>query len=79
MDKVKSESKRLFKYIRSQQKVTPAISQLACGARLAESDEEKAEILQKYFTSVFVEEGDGDLPDFLTSHHGKIDDDAVFL
>ena len=78
VDRVKSEPKRLFKYIRSQQKVRPAISQLACGGRLAESDEEKAEILQEFFTSVFVEEGHGELPDFPTFHQGNVIDDADF-
>ena len=78
VDKVRSEPKKLFKYIRSQQKVQPVISQLACGGRLAEADEEKAEILQDFFTSVFVEEGDGVLPDFPTVHQGKVIDDADF-
>ena len=41
-------------------------------------DEEKAEILQEVFTSVFVEEGNGDLPDFPTFHQGKVVDDADF-
>ena len=60
--------------MRSQQKVKPAISQLACRGRLTESYEEKAEILQEFFTSVLVEEGDGDLPDFLAFHQEVIDD-----
>ena len=31
-----------------------------------------------FFTSVFVEEGDGDLPDFSTFHQGKVIDNADF-
>ena len=78
VEKVKSEPKQLFKYIRMQQKVRPTISQLTCGGRLTETDNETAETLQNFFKTVFVEEGDGDLPDFPTLHQGVIIDDADF-
>ena len=61
---MKSEPKKLFQYVRSQQKVKPTISSLEYGDRLTETDSETAEELQRFFQSVFVKESDGALPVF---------------
>ena len=54
---VKQEPKRLFKYIRSQQKVKPVVGPLENEAGdLTQDEQDTAEILNKYFQSVFIEE-----------------------
>ena len=63
--KVKADPKRLYRYIRKQQKVKATIGTLEMGnGELTDSDQEAAEVLQDFFQSVFVSEGDSCLPDF---------------
>jgi len=62
---IKQEPKRLFKYIRSQQKIKPAVRSLENEAgELTQNEQDTADILNKFFQSVFVEEGPEELPEF---------------
>ena len=62
VENIKVTPSRLHKYIQSQQKVKPKINSLRDGNIVTETDEEAAEVLQKYFKSVFVTEGTGPVP-----------------
>ena len=65
MRKVKADPKRLFRYIRKQQKVKATVGKLEMGnGGLTDTDQEAANVLQDFFQSVFVIEGDSCLPDF---------------
>ena len=64
IEDIPKQPKKLFQYVRRQQKAKPMISSLESEGRNTETDTESAEALQKYFMSVFVEEGLGHLPDF---------------
>jgi len=55
---------KLYKYIRSQQRVKPAIHSIEKEIGLPESESETVEVLQKFFKSVFVAEGDGPIAQF---------------
>ena len=70
---ISKQPKRLFQYIRSQQKSKATISSLESEGRLTESDTETAEALQKFFMSVFVKEEAGPLPAFPE----RLDEDKV--
>ena len=61
---VKEKPKRMYKYIRSQQKSRPTIQTLENGRGYTENECEAAAVLQIYFMSVFVNEGDGPVPPF---------------
>ena len=69
--KIANESKRnpkkFWNYVKSKLKTKPGISELLINEtnknqETTKTDEEKAEVLSKFFTSVFTEEPDGDLP-----------------
>ena len=61
----KQDPKKIHRYIRSQLKVKPTVGDLETSSgELTERDEEAAEVLSDWFKSVFVQEGDGDLPQF---------------
>ena len=55
---VKRDPKRLYRYIRTQQKVKDVIPPLMKAGGFTETEGEAAEELQKFFRSVFVDEGD---------------------
>ena len=61
---VKREPKKLYKYIRSQQKVKPTVGPLISNGHHTQTDQEAAETLQKFFKSVYVHEEAGVLPSF---------------
>ena len=61
---IKQEPKKLFKYIRSQQRVKPAIHSIENGTGLTTNERETAETLQYFFTSVFVVEVGDPMPHF---------------
>ena len=62
---IKQEPKRLYKYIRNQQRLKPGIGPLEKETgELAENDEETAELLNEFFQSVFIDESSEKLPDF---------------
>ena len=61
---VKREPKKLYKYVRLQQKVKPTVGPLMSNGQLSQSDQEAAEILQRFFKSVYVREEAGTLPSF---------------
>ena len=54
----------MYKYIRSQQKARPTIQTLENGRGYTENEGEAAAVLQRYFRSVLVNEGDGPVPPF---------------
>ena len=70
--KVKSEPKKLFRYIRSQQKIRPTVGtiELSTG-KYTESDKEAADALQDFFLSVFVNEGTSSVPEFTNKLNEK--------
>ena len=61
---LKDNPKLFWRYVKSKTKTNPGISDLNVDGRLTESDEEKAEVLNQFFTSVFTIEGVGDIPVF---------------
>ena len=62
----KQEPKRLYSYIRSRVKDNTGVTQLEKdGGELTKDNEDIANILNQYFTSVFTNEPAGPLPDFL--------------
>ena len=72
--KSKQEPKELFKYIRSQQKIKPGVGYLENEeGNLTENDHDKAEILNKHFHGVFVNEGNEELPEF----PDRVEDECV--
>ena len=75
LSKTKEDHKSLYKHIRSQQRIKPAIQALKSENGLTETESEAAEVLQKYFKSVFVVEGSETVPTFPT----KVRPGAVFL
>ena len=63
--KIKSDPKLFWSYVRSKMKTKTSLSQLKqpCGT-LTNDNTHKAELLNKYFASVFETEGPGPLPEF---------------
>lgn len=61
---MKKEPKTLYKYIRSQQRVKDGIPPLVSEHGFTETDQEASEVLQKFFQSVFVQEGNTVHPEF---------------
>lgn len=69
---IKLRPKRFWKYVISKRKVRTGISDLkglnGDGQQMAERDIDKAEVLAKFFCSVFTQESRGDLPEFENRH-----------
>ena len=64
-EECKNNSKSFWKYVQERTKVNTGINTLKTGkGGLAESDMEKAEVLNKYFASVFANEDITNTPDF---------------
>ena len=65
-DKIKSDTKLFWKYVRSKSKTKNSISRLEKGEGpdLTSSDKETADLLNEYFASVFTIEPDTELPEF---------------
>ena len=65
VQQVKADNKKLYRYIRKQQKVKAVVGNLEKANGLqTESDKEAADALQEFFESVFVKEGDLSIPEF---------------
>ena len=63
MREFKNKPKQLFNYVRSKQKVKVGVSRLARDdGEPTETDEEAANVLNKFFESVFTQEPAGDVP-----------------
>ncbi|MEW8544372.1 MAG: reverse transcriptase domain-containing protein, partial [Candidatus Thiodiazotropha sp.] len=63
--RIKNENKLFWGYVRSKTKTKATVSKLTNDeGNFSESNQETAEILNKFFASVFVTEGDEDLPVF---------------
>ena len=59
----KKDAKKVWQYIRSKLKTNNPIPDLKTGTNeKTNSDEEKAEVLLKFFSSVFTIEEDGEIP-----------------
>ena len=64
-DNLKQAPKKLYAYIRAQQKVKAAVGPLmTVNNQLTETEEETAEVLQSFFKSVFTKESGLDVPEF---------------
>lgn len=71
----KTNPKALFKYISSKTKPKEAIANLIKDDdSLTTNDLEKSHVLNKFFSSVFVEEGDGPVPEFTTDFTTILED-----
>ena len=67
----KQEPKRIHTYIRNQLKVKPQVKGLeTTEGKITGDNQEAADILNKFFQSVFTTEGTGPLPEF----HDRVDD-----
>ena len=64
MQSAKKEPKKLFQYVRSQQKAKVTVGPLSAGGRMTKDDQETAEVLHSFFQSVFVEEDSSIVPHF---------------
>ena len=63
--RVKDDPKALHKYIRMQQRVKPKVQFLEDGAgSLAETDQETADVFNRFFKSVFLDYYQGEVPEF---------------
>ena len=63
MREFKSKPKQLFNYVRSKQKVKLGVSRLERGdGHLTDTDEETANVLNKFFELVFTQKPEGDVP-----------------
>lgn len=69
-ENIKSNPKRFWNYVNSTRKVRTGISDLmglnGDDQQMAVKDSDKAEVLAKFFSSVFTKEPSGDLPEFNT-------------
>ena len=64
-DSLKQAPKKLYEYIRSQQKVHAVVGPLKNSrGRLTENDEDTADVLQAFFQSVFTKESSDKVPSF---------------
>lgn len=70
---LKKEPKKLYQYIRSQQRAKVTVGPLLTGGRMTINDEETAEVLHSFFQSVFVQEDTRTVPDF----PDHVEDDAA--
>ena len=76
-DNVKKAPKKLYSYIRAQQKVKARVGPLKhAGGKVTETDEEVAEVLKSFFESVFTKENSHPLPGFAeqVSHEASLMD-----
>lgn len=74
----KKNPKALFKYISSKTKPKEAIANLIKDDKtLTTNDSEKSHVLNNFFSSVFVEEGDGPVPEFKTDFKNELTLDTV--
>ncbi len=66
MAQIKINPKKFWAYVKSQTKTRPTIPDLemvsTSGTRKTRNDTEKANVLAEYFTSVFTQEPDGEIP-----------------
>ena len=63
----------LYNYVNSKIKPRDTISNLrAEDGSLTTNDKEKSEVLNKFFSSVFVNEGDGPVPDFKSDYENEL-------
>lgn len=68
--KIKDENKLFWSYVRSKTKTKSTVSQITNSeGELSKSDQETADILNNFFTSVFEAEGDGPIPEFEQRHY----------
>ena len=71
--KIKSDPKAFFQYVKDRTKPKENISNLTKeDGSLTSSDEEKADVLLNFFTSVFTQEDTNDLPHFETKCETKL-------
>ena len=78
---VKHQPKKLYRYIRSQQKAKVVVGPLLHAGKMTKDDHETAEVLHTFFQSVFVQEDDSNMPDFpdLVGEEDALDELTVNL
>ena len=80
MKEFKDKPKQLFNYVREKQKVKSGISRLENeeGNLTEDEKEAAANVLNRFFQSVFTEEPDGDVPGLETNFTGDDMTDCIF-
>ena len=79
MKEFKDKLKQLFNYVREKQKVKSGISRLENEeGNLTEDEKEAANVLNRFFQSVFTENPDGDVPELETNFIGDDMTDCLF-
>ena len=79
MSEFKMKPKQLFNYVREKQKVKTGISRLENeDGNLTDSEEEAANVLNRFFRSVFTEEPAGEVPQLETKFDGDMLTDCTF-
>ena len=79
MKEFKEKPKQLFNYVREKQKVKSGISRLENEeGNLTEDEKEAANVLNRFFQSVFTEEPDGDVLGLETNFIGDDMTDCLF-
>ena len=77
-----SNPKNFWKYVNSKRKTTSSISELHTKRQdstfIAESDEDKAEVLSDFFSSVFTKEPSGELPNLKQRNYTTKSSDDYF-
>ena len=67
-----------YKYVRSKTKTRTGIGDLKSDGKIAQTDQEKAEVLNSFFASVFTHENSSELPDFPDRSYTSILDSIKF-
>ena len=75
---IKSNPKNLYRYISSKTKPMEDISHLINDqGNLTKDDKEKCEVLNDFFSSVFVDEGDGPVPTFTSDYKSELSNISI--
>jgi hypothetical protein len=70
-ENIKEDPKTFYAYVRSKSKSRSEIGALKWRGKLVEEDEEKAKVLNEYFSSVFTKENTSTVPTSLELEEGK--------
>ena len=75
---LKTDLKKFWGYVKAQKRETLGISILKEGNKLCSTDREKAEALNRHFSSVFTRNDGSSTPDKGPSPHPSIDDLTIY-
>ena len=76
---LKTDPKKFWGYVKAQRRETLGISILKEGNKLCSTDREKAEALNRNFSSVFTRNDGSSTPDKGPSRHPSIDDLTIYF